>query len=294
VTEDDLHELGRWLHAQKTRRLDAWAFLVATLLTEDDTCLTYAISDGDRAVLVRRSAGDAAATADDLAHEQKVTAALAGAGAPVPACYGLCADASVLGGPFSVFERPAGASYPAQAAALGPDGARAIAERAVDALASLHAVDPRVLGDDGESRSGDSVERRLHAVKQSLDSRRDGRIDGADELHARLERSLPAPVRTTIAHGAYRAENLLVDDDGRLTAVLGWQRTALGDPLTDVAELAVSVGDETIERYAARTGRDLKDLGFHLGLAYLAQSARSDDRDVAESLIERGLAAAAG
>ncbi|WP_369148015.1 hypothetical protein [Streptomyces sp. R44] len=82
---------------------------------------------------------------------------------------------------------------------------------------------------------------------------------------------------------SYPLDNLLVDEDARATAVLG-------DPLSDLGRMVVYnrlgeiAGDdvgvstvagapghltetETIERYAAGSGRDLSRFGFHLGLA---------------------------
>ncbi|HET9631589.1 MAG TPA: phosphotransferase, partial [Terrabacter sp.] len=95
---------------------------------------------------------------------------------------------------------------------------------------------------------------------------------------------------TTIVHGDFRLDNLLVTSDDEVSAVLDWEMATLGDPLTDVALLeayqtlplmmdSVAVSDvsrtpgwisapELRRRYAAGSGRDLGSLSFHLGLAY--------------------------
>ena len=76
-----------------------------------------------------------------------------------------------------------------------------------------------------------------------------------------------------------------------MRAVIDWEMSTLGDPLTDVALLlvydrlsevaggsavadaALAPGypgpDEQLEQYAAASGRDLDRMDFHLGLAYL-------------------------
>jgi len=94
-------------------------------------------------------------------------------------------------------------------------------------------------------------------------------------------------------HGDYRLDNLLTlpDADEPVRAVVDWEMATIGDPLTDVALLLVydklgtitgggAVADASsapgypdertqLERYSRASGRELGDLGFHLGLAYL-------------------------
>lgn len=51
-----------------------------------------------------------------------------------------------------------------------------------------------------------------------------------------LERNPPPPAQAvTIVHGDYRSGNFLVDDDGRIGAVVDWEMVHLGDPLEDLA-----------------------------------------------------------
>ena len=94
-----------------------------------------------------------------------------------------------------------------------------------------------------------------------------------------------------IVHGDYRLDNLLVDADDRVRAVIDWEMATLGDPLTDLALLLVydrlaevagssAVADASLGARLSRTptssssgtprasGRDLDRMDFHLGLAY--------------------------
>ena len=116
-----------------------------------------------------------------------------------------------------------------------------------------------------------------------------------DELVSRLESSVPASAEGTIVHGDFRLDNLLVDDTDTVTAVLDWEMSTLGDPLTDVAVLLAyqqlaealpraAAGaalvtdaplapgylsrDDILSRYSQASGRNVDDIGFHLALAF--------------------------
>jgi aminoglycoside phosphotransferase (APT) family kinase protein len=210
---------------------------------------------------------------------------------PVPETYALCEDPGVLGAPFYVMERVGGTPYrlAAELLPLGPDRTRALATRMVDILVTLHAVDPVAVGLGDFGRPEGFLERQVRRWKRQLDASRSRPLPAADELHAVLAGDVPADAAPAIVHGDYRLDNLLVDGEGGVTAVLDWEMATLGDPLTDVALLLayhalarLTTGqavadactapgflsdDEVVERYS-RGGRDLSDLGFYLGLAY--------------------------
>ena len=66
-----------------------------------------------------------------------------------------------------------------------------------------------------------------------------------EEVGARLARSVPAESRHSIVHGDYSFNNTMFrrDDPTRMQAILDWEMSTLGDPLTDVGMLAVYWGD---------------------------------------------------
>ncbi|RLV55149.1 phosphotransferase family protein [Aeromicrobium phragmitis] len=292
----DLDALARWLDAQQPGVLDTSAPLSAELITGGKSNLTYTVSDGARSVIVRRPPlGHVLATAHDMSREYRVMTALADTAVPVPATHGLCQDDDVIGAPFYVMERVDGTPYQraAQLEALGADRTRAISERLIDTLASLHAVDYATVGLADFGRPDGYLERQVRRWKKQLDASRSRDLPGIDELATRLERDIPQSGDGTIVHGDYRLDNALVNERDEITAVLDWEMSTLGDPLTDVAlmivyqNLATLAGDaaqvtvtdapkapgylsveESIERYGQASGRDLGDLGFHLGLGY--------------------------
>ncbi len=100
---------------------------------------------------------------------------------------------------------------------------------------------------------------------------------------------MPASPAPTIVHGDYRLDNVLVDEQDRITAVLDWEMSTLGDPLTDLAlivayssrDLPTFAGvsnaheapgfpgtDEIVARYAKGSGRDVSALPWYAGFAF--------------------------
>ena len=285
----DLARFGAWfVDTVPSVDLDG---LSATLVAGGRSNLTYVVTDGtDRWIVRRPPLGHVLATAHDMAREYRVMTALADSRVPVPRTYGLCQDPSVLGAPFYVMEAVDGTPYRRadELAALGPERTRAISEALVDTLARLHEVDPAAAGLADFGRPQGFLERQVRRWKKQLDASNCRDLPAAQQLHDRLAASVPSHSATGIVHGDYRLDNVLVDDQDRLAAVIDWEMATLGDPLTDVALLALytrvaalvggaSVADassapgflteeEILVRYAAASHHDLSDLGFHLGL----------------------------
>jgi aminoglycoside phosphotransferase (APT) family kinase protein len=178
-----------------------------------------------------------------------------------------------------------------------PSVRRAVGERLVDVLADLHAVDYDAVGLAEFGRPDGFAARQVRRWTKQWDATRDQDRPGLDALAARLAETVPATQRSSIVHGDYRLDNCLLDPDepGRIKAVLDWEMSTLGDPLTDIGMLFVywpEAGEErasslspvttlpgfltrreVAERYAARTGTDLSDLNWYVGFAYFKFAA---------------------
>ncbi|MFE6892922.1 phosphotransferase family protein [Streptomyces sp. NPDC057694] len=258
--------------------------------------LTYEVSDGTSKWVVRRPPlGHVLATAHDMKREHRVIAALHDTPVPVPEALLLCEDESVVGAPFYVMEFVEGTPYRSteQLAPLGAERTRAAVLGLVDTLVDLHAVDPAEVGLADFGRPDGFLDRQLRRWGKQLDASRNRDLAGIDELHAALGRSLPDSPAATIVHGDYRLDNVLVrqDADGvdRIKAVLDWEMSTLGDPLTDLGLLAMysarlelpdspisttaaAAGHpapaELIERYAARSGRDVSAVSWYTAFAW--------------------------
>ncbi|MFB7708352.1 phosphotransferase family protein [Streptomyces sp. NPDC056105] len=258
--------------------------------------LTYIVGDGSSTWVVRRPPlGHVLATAHDMKREYRVISALNPTSVPVPEALLMCEDDSVLGAPFYVMEYVAGTPYRTadQLAQLGPERTRAAVLSLVDTLVDLHAVDPAEVGLADFGRPEGFLDRQLRRWGKQLDASRNRELAGVDELHAALGRSLPTSPAPTVVHGDYRLDNVLINEDSdgvdRIKAVLDWEMSTLGDPLTDLGLLVMysaklEVPDspvsttsaaaghpdpaEIIERYAARSGRDVSAVSWYTAFAW--------------------------
>ncbi|NEY31793.1 phosphotransferase [Streptomyces sp. PRKS01-65] len=254
--------------------------------------LTYAVSDGTAQWVVRRPPlGHVLATAHDMRREHRVISALHPTDVPVPRPVLLCEDEEVLGAPFYVMEFVEGTPYRTadQLAPLGPGRTRGTVLNLVDTLVELHAVDPAEVGLEDFGRPEGFLDRQLRRWAKQLAASRTRDLPGIDELHATLGRELPRSPAPAVVHGDYRLDNVLIGADDRIAAVLDWEMSTLGDPLTDlgllvmysaplglpgspVSTTAEAPGHpapaELIERYAARSGRDVSAVSWYTAFAW--------------------------
>ena len=263
--------------------------LSAVLLEGGRSNLSYLVDDGVSQWVVRRPPlGHVLPTAHDMPREYRILQGLADTPVPVPRPIALCPDESVIGAPFYVMEFARGTAYrsDSQLGAVGPLRTRSIAEALVDTLVVLHDVDPEAAGLSDVGRADGFLERQLRRWTSQLAASRSRELPGIERLVQRLGERVPQSSHSTIIHGDYRLENVLVDAD-RITAVLDWEMSTLGDPLTDLA-LLVCYGEaaragvfggvgsapgyptsaDLVQHYADDGGRDMATLPWYLGFAF--------------------------
>ncbi|WP_445525052.1 phosphotransferase family protein [Streptomyces cyslabdanicus] len=266
--------------------------LTGRLIEGGRSNLTYAVSDGASRWVVRRPPlGHVLATAHDMGREHRVISALHPTEVPVPRPVLLCEDEDVLGAPFYLMEFVEGTPYRTarQLAPLGEERTRGAVLSLVDTLVELHTVDPAEVGLADFGRPEGFLDRQLRRWGKQLAASRNRELAGVDELHAALGRALPASLAPTVVHGDYRLDNVLLGPDDRITAVLDWEMSTLGDPLTDlgllvmystplgmpdspVSTTAEAPGHpsaaELVERYAERSGRDVRAVSWYTAFAW--------------------------
>jgi aminoglycoside phosphotransferase (APT) family kinase protein len=270
--------------------------LRAELIAGGRSNLTYTISDDEHTWVLRRPPlAHVVETAHDMGREFRVLAALADSDVPVPRVHALCDDPEVIGAPFYVMERVEGNVLrdAAAVATLAPDEARRCSEALVDVLARLHSVDYQAVGLGEFGRPEGFLARNVRRWGKQWLANKTRDVPAIDELVRRLDAALPESGAPAIVHGDYRLDNTMLasDDPGRIAAVLDWEMSTVGDPLTDLGLFLVYSGmgggvagvrsvsavseaggflspDEIIERYGAATGRNLDHLDFYVVFAF--------------------------
>jgi aminoglycoside phosphotransferase (APT) family kinase protein len=256
--------------------------------------LTYLIRlDNHEFVLRRPPFGPVAPTAHDMPREYRMLAAIHPVFPLAPKPFLLCEDTAIIGAPFYLMERRHGIVVRQTAPPeIGDDLQlrRRISESVVDTLADLHAIDLRAHGLEGLGKPVGFVERQVRGWAGRWERAKTSDVPFLNEVLAWLVKNLPPdPARPTLLHNDYKLDNVMLDahDPARVVAVLDWEMCALGDPLVDLGTLLCywSQGDdpavrqlaarsvttqpgwmtraEIIERYAARSGRDVSTIAYY-------------------------------
>ena len=294
----DLGALQSWFVAHVAEAGDAQ--LTASLIAGGRSNLTYFVTDDTHEWVVRRPPlGHVVATAHDMGREYRVMSALQGSTVPVPVTRALCDDLSVIGAPFYVMDRVEGRVVRSTTELAGFETADALAvsHGLVDVLARLHAIDYDAVGLGEFGRPDGFLARNVARWGKQWQANKTRELPAIDELARRIDAALPESGPPAIVHGDYRLENtMLATDRPEIVAVLDWEMSTLGDPLTDLGLFLVywvhwDSGDETdravplatggasglpgfisleavAERYATQTGRDLANLDFYIVFAF--------------------------
>jgi aminoglycoside phosphotransferase (APT) family kinase protein len=298
-----------------TEPLDAWLRVTLPDLLTGGTWTAEVISGGlsnityrlhlptETVILRRPPLGRLLPSAHDMAREHRVLTALGPTGVPVPRTYALCTDAGVIGAPFYVMAEARGDILRSaeDTAGLTPAARAALATAFVRTLADLHAIDAEQVGLGDYGRPTGFISRQLRRWGEQWQRSRTRELPDMETLLGRLVATEPpeAEAEATIVHGDYRLDNTVVDLAGqsggapRIVAVLDWELSTLGDPLTDLAmtmtywqdpgedsgALAVAAGitanegfptrTQLAETYAGMTGRDVGRLPFYLAFSAL-------------------------
>ncbi|MFA7443959.1 MAG: phosphotransferase family protein, partial [Lysobacteraceae bacterium] len=270
------------------------------------SCETFLVERGDFCAILRRAPRPPYAPGlVNLERENRILTALDGA-ANAPRVHARDLAGEVIGGPFLLLEKVSGMTIGERmpAALRNPADQRAIGREMAVAMAELHAQDVRSLGLHDISRPTIDHARHLARLDELLKKAQCRDIARAQELVAWLGRNLP-PVEAdavTLVHSDFRLGNVLFAETSpaRLTAVLDWETTMLGDPLVDLGFLVgnyrehgeddgflallspESLGPgamtrrEIAETYADASGRPLTHFNWYLAFALFRTAAMGE------------------
>ncbi len=219
--------------------------LTFSLIAGGRSNLTFRVEDAEgRAWVLRRPpVHHVLPTAHDMVREHRLMSSLAPSGIPVPETIGLCTDESVNGQPFFVMEFVDGhiVRDERQAEQAFDSTTRAaVGQHMAETLSALHGIDPESVGLGDLGRHEGYIERQLKRWGAQYANMR---VEGVDHgglverVGHELARCVPPQQRTSIVHGDYRMDNVVLDDNGAVRAILDWELCTLGDPLADVGLL---------------------------------------------------------
>jgi aminoglycoside phosphotransferase (APT) family kinase protein len=169
--------------------------------------------------------------------------------------------------------------------------ARARAGAAIpEALAALHGADLESTGLSGQAVGAGHGARQVRRWSRQWTASRTRDLPAIDEATRRLGAAIPGQPETTLVHGDYTPNNLLLTPRGEVAGILDWEMWTLGDPIADVAWLGIwwppsaarsplaedppsavdgaPTARELLDAYARASGRELDRLTFWTALSY--------------------------
>jgi aminoglycoside phosphotransferase (APT) family kinase protein len=293
MTDDlDLDALAGYLRSQG---IAVSGGLVAEQISGGRSNLTYRLNDDATTWLLRRPPlAGRTASAHDVGREFRVCSGLYGTDVPIARPVLLCEDDTVIGTSFTLTAWVPGVVIrdSEELAPLSDAQVDGLVEELVRVLGALHAVDVAAGGLDTFGKPQGFLNRQVALWRRQWDNFRTRDLPDLERLQERLAERIPEQGESTVVHGDYRIDNTMLDaaDPTKVLAVVDWELSTLGDPLSDVAlmctyrnaALDVILGmpaawtsprlphaDDLAERYTKATGRELRHWPFHMGLAHL-------------------------
>jgi aminoglycoside phosphotransferase (APT) family kinase protein len=265
---------------------------------------TYWVAAGDVALVVRKKPpGKLLPSAHAIEREYRVMRALRETDVPVPEALALCEDPAVIGTPFFVMRWvPGRIFWDPTLPELSVEARRALYRDYVRVLAALHKVDyasPDVgLGDYG--KVGGFVTRQVERWSAQYRASRTTDVRSMEALMAWLGANIPPGDETSLVHGDYRIDNLMFSPEGdgqapKAIALLDWELSTLGHPLSDlayacmsyhvnipgrgglagvdVAALGIPTENEMVAEYVELTGRGVQGWPFFVAFGIFRLAA---------------------
>jgi len=286
--ELDLAVLAPWIEQQ----LGAHGAVTLEQFPGGHSNLTYCVHHGEREYVLRRPpVGSKVKSAHDMGREVAVLSKLAPVFDRAPRVLAFEDTGSLLGVPFYMMERRRGVilrkDLPASLAA--DHGAiRKICELLVDTLVDLHAVDFTAAGLGDFGKPAGYIARQVSGWTERYTGSQTDDIVAMPIVTAWLAANQPADGAPALIHNDFKFDNVIFDLGlDRITGVLDWEMTTIGDPLMDLgtslsywaqasdpaayhalpfgptARPGMMTREEIARRYLERSGRSAEALVFY-------------------------------
>ncbi|CAJ0581897.1 unnamed protein product, partial [Mesorhabditis spiculigera] len=201
---------------------------------------TYYLARGAcKFVLRKKPAGKLLPKAHQVDREYTVLKALQGK-VPVPRVVDF--NEGKLAEPFYLMEYLNGRVFTdPRVPDVSPAERRVIYEEAIKVLAKIHSLDVDANGLGNYGRKDGYMSRNLARWRGNYEMARTEECPEMEKLGQWLEKHLPKNGRVTLVHGDYRIDNLMFDRGStKVLAVLDWEISTIGDPLSDLATFLFS------------------------------------------------------
>jgi len=238
----------------------------------------------DDLVLRRPPAGTKAKSAHDMGRESRIQTALRSLYPYVPEVLCHCEDPSVIGAEFYIMRRVPGMvlrTRVPRGVSLGPAEANRLCLNAVDALVTLHEINPTGTDLEAFNRGPGYARRQIDGWSNRYLKARTWNVPSFRRVRRWLGEATPDDVGSCLIHGDFRLDNLVLDPDepSRIVGVLDWEMATIGDPLMDLGNsLAywIQADDDRVGRAIRRQPTHLPGMLTRRELvdAYLDRSGR--------------------
>ena len=277
----DLDRLAQYLSQHLPQFSGA---LTARQFKDGQSNPTYLLeSGGQNFVLRKKPPGDLLPGAHRIEREFRIISALAGHGVPVPGALHLCEDDSIIGTPFYVMAHvPGGICQDPSLPGMDATERSAIYADMAKVMAQLHSIDWKSAGLGDYGKHENYIARQIALWSRQYEAAKTGVIAEMDALMRWLPENIPPGDETCLVHGDYRLGNLILDPETpRIAAILDWELSTLGHPLTDLAYNCLPYHlpageDDMLPGFA---GADLEAGGIPSEDAYINSYCRAVGRD---------------
>ena len=200
------------------------------------------ITPSKKYVMRRKPPGKLLPSAHAVDREYKVITALYPTGFPVARSYGLCTDDAVIGTWFYIMDMVEGRILWDQTLpAYEPAERFAIFKAKIETLADLHTTDHEAIGLGDYGKPGNYMGRQVDRWTKQYKASETVHLEEMERLIDFLPKSLPEQERTSVVHGDYRLDNMVLHPtEPKVAAVLDWELGTLGEPLADFTYLLMN------------------------------------------------------
>jgi aminoglycoside phosphotransferase (APT) family kinase protein len=222
------------------------------------------VTPGRSYVLRRKPPGKLLPSAHAVDREFKVISGLGKAHFPVAKAYALCEDDAVIGTMFYVMDNVEGRIlWDGMLPDYTPAQRTEIYNAEIDTLAALHNVDYAAVGLGDYGKPGNYFSRQISRWTKQYQMSETSKIEAMDRLIEWLPTTAPEDDRTSIVHGDYRLDNMILHPtENRVVAVLDWELSTLGNPLADFTYFLMSWVMPSEERASISNLKNLEEYGI--------------------------------